>query len=324
MLEERRKCGSGISRHQYCVLLIFTSFTTALRTTGEYRAKSLIYGGHRVFSSSLRLDPLSKMHRRFLLAAVVGTFVARALAKSDPLVSWTKGYSVWPQGINWEVDPTDLISPTEYIKLSIGLTQSNPSGLEDTLLSVSDPSSTSYGQFISKTAALAYLAPKPSDVELVTEWLVSKNISINPHSPGVIVSPAGDWYDLNVTVAQANSLFGTNFTAYFSNLVYTRELRATSYNIPQSLLNAIYTLQPTTIPPTGLVSPNSSRRRQARPPTASRRKSKSFPRLKRAVNTEPALNCTGEYGSVPPNCIRELYNVGNYTPHAVKGNMIGV
>lgn len=264
------------------------------------------------------------MRSRVLLVTIAGSLVAHAAAKpsppSDPLVSWTKGSTVWPFGEDWEHDTTTPVSPDEYISLSIGLSQSNPSGLEDALLSVSDPSSSSYGKFLSKSAVLAYLAPKASNVELVKQWLATKSITIDPPSAGVIVSPARDWIDLNVTVAHANALFGTNFTAYFSDYIFTRTLRATSYNIPQSLLGAIYTLQPTTIPDTSGLLPTTSRRRRD-----VRRQSKVSPRRhKGTVAHRASTNCLSSDGSATPACLRELYNVGNYTPLASGGNKIGV
>lgn len=265
-----------------------------------------------------------KMRSRVFLAAFASSLAAHAVAKSssrsDPLVPWTKGSTVWPFGEDWEHDTTTPVSPDEYISLSIGLPQSNPSGLEDALLSVSDPSSSSYGKFLTKSAVLGYLAPEESDLELVKQWLATQSITIDPPSVGVLVSPAGDWIDLNVTVAQANALFGTNFTAYFSDYIFTRTLRATSYNIPQSLLGAIYTLQPTTIPDTSGLLPASNRRRRN-----ARRKPRVSPgKREHTLVPKAPTNCLSSDGSATPACLRELYNVGNYTPSASSANRIGV
>lgn len=263
-----------------------------------------------------------------LLLCLAGSALAlnsRAAVNSTKLVSYTKDQTFWPS--YWTYDSSQPISLNEYIQLAIGLPQANAPGLETALLAISDPSSHSYGKFLSKDAALAFLKPKAGTTEAVDAWLRTVKLSISPPSVGVTVSSSGDWIDLNVTVSTANSLLGTNFTAYLQIDDYVRTLRATSYNIPKNLLSYIDTIQPTTIPNTGLT--NSKGRRNIRETAASVKGKQEAPRglMNRQSNTppNPYPNCTGPaFGAPPPSCIREWYNVGNYTPLALPNNRIGM
>lgn len=218
------------------------------------------------------------------LAALQYTPPACALTdRSNRLVSYTKDSTVWSE--DWVIDKSQPVSPTEYIQISLGLPQVNPTGLEHQLLAISDPSSSTYGHFLSRNATLAYLSPNPKSLAAVKSWLSLHHLSLDPLSPGIIVSPAGDWYDLNITVSEANALLGTNFTAYLQEDDYQRTLRATVYNIPETIADTIDTIQPTTIA-AGL-STKKKRRNASADSNGRKTKARRSPRTARQSATTP-------------------------------------
>jgi len=263
----------------------------------------------------LHLHVLSRLIFLFLFRFNVACLAFNSSPLStSPLV--VRESSTLPKG--WSLDTHHPVSSNEFIAFHIALVQRDPSGLEHTLLRVSDPSSPSYGKYLSREAVLGFLAPTKKTASKVNSWLNSYGIGGSGKHPSTFsVSPTHDWYTVNITVAHANQLLSTNFQAYKNSNTGERIIRALSYKLPTSLQDSIDTIQPTTIFRSSSTRNNAARivygsMYRGRPPL----KPSQFP------------NCTNAEASVvPPWCAKKLYNVGNYTPlppNALKGNMIGV
>lgn len=235
-----------------------------------------------------------------------------------PSADYVKESTTLPSG--WSLDTKNAVSPHEYIVLRIGLVQSDPAGIEDTLLRISNPSSKSYGKYLSQADTLKFMLPTSKTTSAVKSWLSSHGISTSTISPHTLsISPTHDWYTVNITVSKANGLLGTTFHAYKNSDTSERIVRAMSYSLPSSLNGAIDTIQPTTTFPTG------SKRKGA---AAAKHRG-----LLQAAGFEPIgpsqfPNCTNaEAAVIPPWCVKKLYNVGDYTPlppSKLKGNTIGM
>lgn len=239
--------------------------------------------------------------------------------ETPPLLShlYIKEATKLPSG--WSLDTNKPASPQELIVLRIGLAQNDPKGLEQTLLEISDPASSSYGKYLSQDAILRFMQPTNNTVNAVKSWLSSHGISTNTSLPSFSVTPTHDWYKLNITVADANRLLETIFYAYRNSDTNERIVRALNYSLPRFLKNAIDTIQPTTIFSSAPTRRNAARSRFAK-----------LGLLAGSATIYPSQfpNCTNSNASiVPPWCVRKLYNVGNYTalpPAKLKGNMIGM
>lgn len=68
----------------------------------------------------------------------------------------------------------------------------------------SDPSSERYGEHLSKKEVEALVAPHPTSIQLVEEWLASHGLS-----DGLSWSPAKDWAIVKTTVALAEEMLDT-------------------------------------------------------------------------------------------------------------------
>ena len=91
------------------------------------------------------------------------------------------------------------------IQLRIALYQPRFPELERHLAEVSDPFHERYGEHLTKEEVEELVAPHPSSVDAVHEWLVSYGIGSEERHP----SPAGDWVTVYVPVAQAENMLST-------------------------------------------------------------------------------------------------------------------
>ena len=191
---------------------------------------------------------------------------------------------------------TEVAAPdaSTTVSFSIGLAQQNLDQLQPKLLAVSTPGNAEYGQHLDVDDVSAMFAPTAEANTAVTSWLSSAGISK--------VSSDGHWVTFASTVGQANSLLNTTFMSYQNS--GTTKIRTMEYSIPDDLVNYIDLISPTTY----------FGKTVANMPTFTKTK-KDAP-AKRQVDA----SCQT---SITPTCIKELYNVGSYTPSVKSGSRVG-
>ncbi|KAJ7858989.1 family S53 protease [Mycena leptocephala] len=132
-----------------------------------------------------------------------------------------------------------LAADTTTINLRIALASSDIPGLEKTLLDVSTPSSSNYGNHLSKAEVSnlvmvlnilirfirfpgqCFLAPTTEAVTAVQAWLASHDLVAN------VSSSAGDWLSLTVPVSKANEMLAAKYETFqhtASGKTYARTL----------------------------------------------------------------------------------------------------
>ncbi|KIK66625.1 hypothetical protein GYMLUDRAFT_37782 [Collybiopsis luxurians FD-317 M1] len=172
--------------------------------------------------------------------------------------------------------------PDTPINLNIALTAQDMAGLEQKLYDVSDPTSPSYGQYLSYEETKAFAGPTPDTVAAVTAWLNENGIK------DIATSGAfGDWLAFTVPISTANSLLDADYQDYSEIGGPTQLTRTLTYSIPADLkdnINLIY-------PSTDFV------------------RSLQLPIVKTPVptpsnNTPPSCNA-----SVTPACLQDLYGI---------------
>lgn len=182
---------------------------------------------------------------------------------------------------------------------SIALTMQNLDQLESKLLDVSTPGSANYGSHWDDDTVKSYFAPSSEAISSVTAWLEDGGIT-NYNVDGAFI-------DFGATLATANSLLNASYQHFTKD--GSTKLRTLSYSIPDHVENHIALIDP------GLYIGSS----RAFMPTSSRTMPSSSPR-KLATRTTVDASCQT---SITPSCLKELYNVGNYTPNALSGSEIG-
>ncbi|KAI7972841.1 hypothetical protein EIK77_000728 [Talaromyces pinophilus] len=187
------------------------------------------------------------------------------------------------------------------IQLSVGLTLENIEQLESHLQSVSTPGSASYGQYLDSDDIAAQYGPSDASVEAVTNWLNEAGITE--------VYNNGQSIHFGTTVSKANSLLGADFN-YYSDGGSTK-LRTLAYSVPSDLKAAIDLVSPTTYfgKTTASRSIQTYKNKRASTTTTSSSSSVSV-----------AASCQT---SITPACLKQIYNVGNYTPRVASGSRVG-
>lgn len=182
--------------------------------------------------------------------------------------------------------------------LQIGLVQRNIATLESKLKDVSTPGSSKYGKHLDKEAVDALFAPSASAVKKVRSWLEKSGVES--------VSNDGHWITFNTTVEKANKLLAAKFKRYVNE--DSSAIRTTEYSIPSDLKGSIDLISPTTYF-------GSSSRLGSRQHTKVKRDDRP---TKRSITVDPSCS-----DGLTPTCLKQLYNIGDYTPCATCGSKIG-
>ncbi|KAF7939315.1 uncharacterized protein EAE97_007395 [Botrytis byssoidea] len=183
---------------------------------------------------------------------------------------------------------------TAAITLTVGLAMQNLDQLEAKLLAVSTPGNAEYGNHLDIDEANALFAPSADASSAVTSWLTSAGAR-NIVSDGSTISFA-------TTIEKANSMLNASFKSYTSNGV--TKVRTTQYSVPDDVAEHIELISPTTY----------FGKTVANAPTKVTKRTTSPSKV-----TVDASCST----SITPKCIKELYNIGNYTPSVSSGSRIG-
>ncbi|KAJ7809076.1 family S53 protease [Mycena olivaceomarginata] len=128
----------------------------------------------------------------------------------------------------------------QSIKLRFAIASKDAPGLEKALLDVSTPSSSNYGNHLTKDEVNAYLAPSDEALAAVQSWLSSNNVTATASGA------SGDWLTATVPISKANDLLGANYETFQhldSGKSYARTL---SYSLPAGVAAHIDAVHPAT------------------------------------------------------------------------------
>ncbi|OCH85122.1 family S53 protease-like protein [Obba rivulosa] len=187
-------------------------------------------------------------------------------------------------------------SPDTVLNLRLALVQSDPVGLQNTLLEVSDPSSASYGQWLSKEKVENFVSPSAESVEAVTMWLQENSLNASK------LSPAGDWLSISVPVSKANELLNADFSVFEHVDTGAQAIRTLQYSIPMGFESHIDLIHPTVQFPIKMAGPQLV---SAQPSN---------------TDATPASSCAS---AITPQCLLDLYGIPS-TPAKDKSNVLGV
>jgi len=237
------------------------------------------------------------------VAAALGVPTGLPNLKVKESVSAPRG---WMQGPRAPADHT--------IELKIALPQPNFSVLETHLYEISDPSHHRYGQHLSKEAVEELVAPHPTSIQLVNEWLLSHGFGDGDFSR----SPAKDWVSVRVSATLAEEMLDTTFHVWTHEESGDAVVRTLSYSLPESLHDHVDLIQPTTM--FARMKKQKTTFRWSEQQTTSRVVSGSSTiQLPNGVTVDASCNQT-----VTISCLKELYNAVGFSASAKNGNQIGI
>jgi len=127
----------------------------------------------------------------------------------------------------------------QVLNLRLALVQSDRAGLEDALMAVSTPGDAQYGKFLSKEEVEAFVAPSQETSDAVAKFLSDNGITASK------VTPAGDWFSIDVTVEKANELFEAQFDSFTHQSTGETTVRTLEYSIPADLKGHLDFVHPT-------------------------------------------------------------------------------
>ncbi|KAI0052390.1 family S53 protease [Auriscalpium vulgare] len=188
----------------------------------------------------------------------------------------------------------------QKLRLRLALTQTDIAGLHSALYAMSTPGSATYGQHLSKDDVTKYVAPKSESVDAIKSWLSENGLS------ATTLSPAGDWYGFETTVAKANELFHAEFSTFLHESGQ-EAIRTLSYSIPASLERHLDLVHPTVSFPD----------QRSNVPVVSA----PLPLSARAPSNDPIPASCYQY--LTPTCLQELYGIPS-TPAIQDENQLGV
>lgn len=202
-----------------------------------------------------------------------------------------------PQG--WQVQKTAKVASNTQHVFSLALTMQNVDQLESKLLDLSSPDSANYGNWLSHDELTSTFSPSKEAVASVTKWLKSKGIKHYKVN--------GAFIDFAADVEKANTLLGGDYQYYTKD--GQTKLRTLSYSIPDDVADHVQFVDPSTNFG-GTVAfnpvPHPSRTLKERKVSPSK-------------STVDASCQT----SITPSCLKQMYNIGDYTPDANSGSEIG-
>jgi len=200
-----------------------------------------------------------------------------------------------------------------FIDLRIGLPQHNFPLLEQHLYEISDPFHERYGAHLSKEEVEALVAPHEESVDAVNEWLATYGFASHELSR----SPAGDWVKVRVPVSLAEEMLRTEYHVWQHEESGDAVVRTTSYSLPTHLHVHIDVVQPTTM--FARMKGMRATYRFADEDVQTVGITEPTIPIPSAYNGQVNASCNA---SITPTCLRELYNIGDYTPQAADVNKI--
>jgi tripeptidyl-peptidase-1 len=201
----------------------------------------------------------------------------------------------------WAVQRTPAVE--EKITLQIGLTLQNEDALIAKLKDVSEPKSPNYGKYLDRDEANAIAKPALESNVKVVNWL--------KEAGGIDgITNDGFWVTFRTTISKANELLNADFLEYQNNGI--SKVRTTAYSIPQDLVEHIQLIHPTTFfgKTQAFVPVHISMDEEVTVVEKRQRKRQDLP-----LDNSCRQNIT-------PNCLKQLYNVGDYKPSATSGSKI--
>ncbi|EIW76452.1 family S53 protease-like protein [Coniophora puteana RWD-64-598 SS2] len=201
--------------------------------------------------------------------------------------------------------------PEHMLQFRISLAQPRFGELEQQLLGVSDPSHKDYGLHLSRQRVQELMAPHPDTRDVVVKWLAAHGVS----EKDIAYSAMGDSMTVQTPVRTAEAMFDTDFHVYQYVETGSNVIRTMQYSLPEvlhehiDLVHPLVMLSPT-LPMTTKGQNLSNTSQDLGIPA-------TFMQPRAAINS----SCMAQ---VTPDCLRQLYNIGNYTPSATNGNSIAV
>jgi subtilase family serine protease len=119
---------------------------------------------------------------------------------------------------------------TGAVNLRVYLAGQNPAGLAAYATAVSDPTSASYGDYLTPAQAQARFGATSAQIQAIKSWLTGAGLTVTG-----VTSGAGGYVSVTGTVAEASKAFGVSFANYTDPTGQTARAPVSAATVPTSV-----------------------------------------------------------------------------------------
>ncbi|KAH8981731.1 subtilisin-like protein [Lactarius akahatsu] len=207
----------------------------------------------------------------------------------------------------------------DTITLRIGMKQQNLHMIENLLMDVAHPDPPTYGQHWTPKKVVDFFAPSESTVSSIRTWLSASGIAEDKPR----LSPNKGWIELDLTVATAERLLGTEYHIY-EHPSGERQIGCLSYSVPEHISDHVGVIKPTVHLNYRLPEYPARLRRRANLNHLGQPSITHVPRaLANGAKIDATLSLTNCDQFVTLECLRALYDFC-YIPGATEKNSYGI
>lgn len=239
--------------------------------------------------------------RGFLAASAIFATSTAAPASTTELAPLESLRAI-PQG--WQQGRSPPAA--QRLRFRIALKQENAYQFEQHVLAISTPDDPKYGEHMSREELKAMLQPSSDASAAIQQWLHNEGV------PSSDIEDNGDWINFYVSATEAERIMDTNFYYYSNSVNGVERIRTLHYSVPQALHKYIHMIQPTTR--FGQINPQRSTIYQHFEIGESRGAIGQY--------HGSSLNVTFCNTTITPQCLRDLYHIGNYRGTAKNGKAL--
>lgn len=147
-----------------------------------------------------------------------------------------EGFESIPEG--WE--QISAASPSQELNFRLAMAPADVNALEELILNIATPGHALYGQFLSPEKLKEHAAPSSAASAAVMSWLTEHSLASDA------IQNDGSSLTFQLPVAQAEKMLQTQFHNYKSTATGEVRTLTLAYSLPQSIVDFVETIQPTT------------------------------------------------------------------------------
>ncbi|CRG88197.1 tripeptidyl-peptidase I [Talaromyces islandicus] len=188
--------------------------------------------------------------------------------------------------------------PSMLVQFRLAMRQPRAREFEQLVLKIATPGDEMYGKHMKRDDVKAFLQPSAESSKAVMTWLKSEGVSED------LTTVSSDWIKFIVPVKQAERMLNTTFYVFHDDDSNSYRVRTLEYSVPHRIHRYIQLIQPTTH--FGRSKPH---------------RSLVFNKAEVDAPNKAAVDCGT---SVTPDCLRQLYKLGDFVASPDPRNKLGI
>lgn len=187
-------------------------------------------------------------------------------------------------------------SPSMLMQFRLAMRQPRAAEFEQHALNIATPGHELYGKHMKRDDIRAFMQPSAEATDAIVSWLKSEDVSEN------LMEVNSDWVKFIVSVKQAERILNTTFYVFHDEADTSFRVRTLEYSVPKDVYQHIQLIQPTT---------HFGRNKAHR----------SLVFDQKEVDQGTEVDCNT---AVTPDCLRELYKLGDFRASPNPQNKLGI